>query len=113
MAQSIVELLSRQHQRVDALATLAGRFLDTAMKASLERLSTRLSRLAAVLATPEARARGTHGRLGGQLERLVREVGLLRLDDPEAVTHVAWSLADIEETIAVTQLLDGPVYTAN
>ena len=116
MEQSIVELIVRQRQRVDAVGYLAGRFMDEPVQAALARLSGRLARLAATMATPAARAAANPARLEGHLERLVREVNQLRLDDATAVARVAWVLAEIEETFrspaaAATPLM--PVYTDN
>ena len=116
MEQSIVELIVRQRQRVDAVGYLAGRFMDEPVRAALGRLSGRLARLAATIATPAARAAAGPVRLEGHLERLVREVGQLRLDDPTGIARVAWVLAEIEETFrapspAGTPLM--PIYTAN
>src|SRR5678815_289344 len=67
MEQSIVELISRQRQRVDALAHLAGRFLDEPMSSALTRLAARLCRLAATLSTPSSRLSEGRTRLEGQL----------------------------------------------
>lgn len=114
MDRSMVDVILRQRQRVDALAHVAGRFLDEPTRAALERISVRLTRLAATLATPSARAAVDSGRLQGQLERLVRDVGLLRIDDPTAVARVAWVLAEMEEAITGTPAgVVRPVYTRN
>lgn len=119
MAWSVVDVIGRQRQRVDALARVAGRFLDEPTRAALERASARLTRLAATLATPSARAAFADGRLEGQLERLGREVGLLRVDDPAGVARVAWVLSELEErSAAPAAAADAgcglmPVYTAN
>jgi hypothetical protein len=117
MEQSIVELVGRQRQRVDAVGYLAGRFMDEPVQAGLARLSGRLARLAATLAAPAAREAAGLARLEGHLERLVREVGQLRFDDPTAIARVAWVLAEIEEAFRTptpgAAALFMPVYTAN
>ena len=111
---SIVELIARQRMRVDHLAQMAGRFMDDATQAALVRLAGRLARLAATLALPSARLADVQHRLEGQLERLVRDVGLLRIDDPSTAARVAWLLAEMEETLRrpPAKVLM-PVYTAN
>ncbi|HEX8913076.1 MAG TPA: hypothetical protein VF796_12000 [Humisphaera sp.] len=118
MQGSIVDVIGRQRQRVDALARVAGRFLDDPARAALERISGRLARMAATLSTPTARAAVGEGRLEGQLERLVRQVETLRADDPTGVARVAWVLAEIEESVRRPTPAGGaaammPVYTAN
>ena len=114
MTTGIIDLLGRQRMRVEHLAQMAGRFLDDPARAALARLAGRLARVAATLASPAARLGDAQHRLEGQLERLVRDVGLLRIDDPIAPARVAWLLAEIEETLRTTpgQTLM-PVYTAN
>ena len=115
MEQSIVELIARQRQRVDSLTRLAMRFQDEAMSSALGRLSGRLCRLAATLSTPSARICDGRARLEGQLERLVREIGQLRIDDPTGVARAAWVLAEMEESFRnpPAGAVMMPVYTAN
>ena len=81
----------------------------------LGRLSGRLCRLAATLATPSARICDGRARLEGQLERLVREIGQLRIDDPTGVARAAWVLAEMEESFRnpPAGAVMMPVYTAN
>jgi hypothetical protein len=99
MEQSIADVIGRQRQRVDALAALAGRFMDDSTRVALERLAGRLARLDATLAAPAARRSFCFSRIGGQLERLVRDVSLLRIDEPAAIARVAWLLAEMEESL--------------
>ena len=113
MTSSIVDLLARQRMRVDHLAQVAGRFVDEPTKTALVRLSGRLDRLAATMAAPSARLGDVRHRIDGHLERLVRDVGQLRIDDPVAIARVTWVLAEMEEALRPEPgqgLM--PVYTA-
>ena len=114
MTSAIIDLLGRQRMRVEHLAQMAGRFMDERTKAALVRLSGRLGRLAETLATPSARFGDVRHRIDGHLERLVRDVGQLRIGDPAALARAAWVVAEIEETLRCepTGVLM-PVYTAN
>src|SRR6187549_1047467 len=76
----LVDLVLRQRQRIDMLAQMAGRFLDTQTESTLRRLSGRLSRIAATLALPTARSIDPTGRLQARLERLLREIQTLQID---------------------------------
>ncbi|MDB5295087.1 MAG: hypothetical protein JWO31_1070 [Phycisphaerales bacterium] len=111
---SIVDLVARQRQRVEHLARVAKRFMDPHTEAALGRLSARLSRLACTLALPSARVPDGGRRLGSHLERLVRDVSLLRVDDPAGLARVAWVLAEMEETLGrAPAAAPAPVFTAN
>jgi hypothetical protein len=113
MEQSPVELISRQRQRVDALAHAARRFFNEAAYESLHQLSTRLTRVTATLSSPAARTGGLRNNLQSHLENLVRAVSLLRVDDLSGVTRVAWVVAEIEEALHTPAAGLMPVYTAN
>jgi uncharacterized protein HemX len=113
MEQSPVELISRQRQRVDALAQAARRFFNDAASEALRQLSTRLTRVAATLAAPAGRRAGGRSHLESHLENLVRSVSLLRVDELSGITRVAWVLAEIEESLHTPAAGLMPVYTAN
>lgn len=114
MERSIADLILQQRIRMETLALLAGRFMDEQAQASIRRLSGRMARVGATLSAPSARQMGVGGRVQGQLERLVREVGTARLDDHDSIARIAWVLADIEEAIRQTPVdVVRPVYTAN
>ncbi len=110
----LVDLILRQRQRVDVLAQMAGRFMDPQTEATLRRLSGRLSRVAATLRLSAARTVDPTGRLQAQLERFVREIQTLQIDDADSIARTAWAIADVEETICATPApVIRPVYTAN
>ena len=113
MAQSPVELISRQRQRVDALAFAAKRFFNDSADEALQQVSRRLTRVAATLAAPASRSAAGRPHLESHLENLVRAVSLLRIDDLAGVTRVAWVLAEIEEALSTPAGAMMPVYTAN
>ena len=114
MERSISDLILQQRIRLDTLAMLAGRFLDESAQKMIERLSGRMARVGATLALPSARQQGVTNRVQGHLERLVREVGLARIDERESITRVAWVLAEIEEAIRQSPVeVVRPVYIAN
>lgn len=114
MTTPIIDLLARLRMRVEHLGQMAGRFGDDRAEAGLARLAGRLARVAAKLAAPAARTADAGHRLEGQLERLVRDVAQLRIDDPSALTRAAWVLAEIDESLCASPghaLM--PVYTVN
>lgn len=114
MERSIADLILQQRIRMETLALLAGRFMDEQARKSIQRLSGRMARVGATLTTPSARQAGVTGRVQGQLERLVREVSLARIDDRESIARIAWVLAEMEETIRQTPVdVIRPVYTSN
>ena len=113
MEQSPIELISRQRQRVDALAHAARRFFNEAAYEALHQLSARLTRVSATLSSPAGRAGGLRNNLPSHLENLVRSISLLRVDDLSGVTRVAWIVAEIEESLNAPAAGLMPVYTAN
>ncbi|QOV89625.1 hypothetical protein [Humisphaera borealis] len=114
MERSISDLILQQRTRLDAMAMLAGRFLDEPAQKMIERLSGRMARVGATLTLPTARQQGIANRLQGHLERLVRAVSLARVDDRESVSRVAWVLAEIEEAIRQSPVeVIRPVYISN
>lgn len=103
MTLSYVELIARQRSRVDHMARTAGRFMDEPTAAALLRLSVRLGRLGTALAASPAGLGDARHRIDGQLERLVRDVGLLRIDDPATLARVTWVLAEMEEALRTAE----------
>jgi hypothetical protein len=113
MEQSPVELISRQRQRVDALAHAARRFFNEAAYEALHQLSIRLTRVSTTLSTPAARNGSVRKNLQSHLENLIRAISLLRVDELSGVTRVAWIVAEIEESLNTPTSGLMPVYTAN
>jgi len=114
MDRSITDLILRQRIRMDTLAMLAGRFLDDSARRSIERMSGRMARIGATLGLACSRRTDVTGRVQGHLERLVREVSLARVDEPDSISRVSWVLAEIEEAIRQSPIeVERPVYTAN
>jgi hypothetical protein len=99
MRRSLSDLVLQQRQRIDVLAQTAGRFLDAQAEQNLRRLSARLDRIAATLALPGSQSADPAGRLQAQLERFVRELHALQIDDQESIARTAWAIADLEETL--------------